>query len=95
MLALSAAGVLVHAVPFAWIPRRAGALDANFTSINPDNAYFLQNQNALQAGWNAAAISAPIGPGGSLVPLFSFFNKDWTAQVDSFSEFETEVRRAA
>jgi outer membrane receptor protein involved in Fe transport len=68
----------------------SGALDSQFTSIAPDNAYLAGHPQliAAQAAYNlggpAAAGFAP-----------AFFNKDWTSQVDSQSTFETEVKRAA
>jgi outer membrane receptor protein involved in Fe transport len=55
-----------------------GALDAQIGFIAPDNA-FIQGNTAL---------TDAVGPFGS------FFNKDWTAQVDAHSEFTTDVKRA-
>ena len=60
-----------------------GALDANFTAIQPDNAFLTPALRAAQAQY-------ALFPGG-----FGFFNKDWTAQVNSFSAFETKVSRFA
>ncbi|MDB6043446.1 MAG: hypothetical protein JWM63_1997 [Gammaproteobacteria bacterium] len=56
------------------------AVTANFISIAPDNAYVQQNP-AL-----AAAI-APVGP--------TFLDKLWDSQVNSQTNVETTVRRAA
>jgi iron complex outermembrane receptor protein len=64
---------------------RTGALDANFTTIAPDNAY-LVGRPQLAAAQGAYALF----PGGP-----AFFNKDWTAQLDSHSDFDTEVKRGA
>ena len=62
-----------------------GALDANFTQIWADNA-FIQGHPELVA----AQAGGQLFPGG-----FAFFNKDWTSQVDSHSDFTTKVQRAA
>jgi outer membrane receptor protein involved in Fe transport len=67
---------------------RTGALDANFTTIAADNAYLTPALRAAQQAYNlggpAAAGFAP-----------AFFNKDWTAQLNSHSDFETKVKRGA
>ncbi len=56
---------------------RTGALDWTFGGLAGDNAYLALNPQ-LQAGFNST---------------FSFMTEDWTRQVDSYSEFDTEVRR--
>ena len=64
---------------------RGQALTANFTAIAPDNAYLAGNPQLI-----AAQAQFPLFPGGP-----SFYNKDWTSQVDSHSATTTDVRRAA
>jgi len=67
---------------------RTGGLDAQFTSINADNAFL---GTATGAGsLKAAQAAAALFPGG-----FAFYNKDWTSQIDSHSDFNTEVKRLA
>ena len=56
-----------------------GALNDQFSTIQPDNAYV-----ALNPGLQPA-----VGPFGALL------NKDWTAQTDPHSVFTTDVKRLA
>ena len=58
-----------------------GALDAQNQTVRTDNAYVVQNPG----------LQAAFGPGVTSRLL----NKDWTAQVDAFSRFTTEVKRGA
>jgi iron complex outermembrane receptor protein len=56
-----------------------GALSAAFIPIAFDNGYVAQS-----ADLTAAVAAQPFG---------AFLNKDWTSQVDEFSQFSTEVKR--
>jgi outer membrane receptor protein involved in Fe transport len=60
-----------------------GALDATNTRVYADNAFIQGN--------GLAAAQATYANGGP----FALFNKDWTSQLDSRTQFTTEVKRAA
>lgn len=57
---------------------RTGALNENYTMINTDNAFL------------TPALAAQVGSNGS---PFAFLSKDWTSQLNSFSDFNTRVQR--
>lgn len=67
---------------------RTGGLDAQFTAINADNAYL--GTSTAAGSLKAAQAAYALFPGG-----FAFYNKDWTSQIDSHSDFNTEVKRIA
>jgi iron complex outermembrane recepter protein len=62
---------------------RNGQLDARFQSVAADNAYLRGNPGLI-----AAQAQFALFPGGP-----AFINKDWTSQLDTFSEFDTELKR--
>lgn len=57
----------------------------NITGALDDTLRFITPENAFIQ--NNPALQAAVGPG-------AFFNKDWTAQVNSHTTFTTEVKRA-
>jgi outer membrane receptor protein involved in Fe transport len=59
-------------------------------NIAPDNAYVALNPG-LKPGFDSAAFVVPT-PGGPFV-IGASLTKDWSGQVDSFSEFNTDVKR--
>ncbi len=60
-------------------------LTANFDTIFPDNAYIQGNPTLIAA---QAAGSPPGAP-------FAFFDKDWSAQTNNYTDVFTKVKRAA
>ena len=67
---------------------RTGGLDAQFTAIAGDNAFL--GTSSAAGSLKAAQAAYALFPGGP-----AFFNKDWTSQIDSHSDFNTEVKRIA
>ncbi len=57
-------------------------------SIFADNAYLFGHPELIAAQANSQAINSPLNP---FAPPSARFNKDWSAQLDSHSTFDTTV----